>query len=285
MHLLEREAPLATLHRLRAEVVSDGGRLVFVEGEAGIGKTSLLGAFRSSLPAGVRSFLGACDPLSTPRPLGPLVDIADDLDPSFARLVRDAAPREAVLGALLEALKRATDPPVLLLDDLHWADEATLDALRFVGRRIASTRALVVGTYRDDEVGRQHPLRVVVGDLATSPAVQRLPLSPLSQAAVTELLTCRCPSVGRDGVDRGDHGGLGRTDRRYHCAAVRTAVELHYTEAHAICIRDQVRNHAFGNVNLRLHAVTGRKDKIEIVPHIEFDRGTRNTAGPIAGGR
>jgi DNA-binding CsgD family transcriptional regulator/tetratricopeptide (TPR) repeat protein len=76
---------------------------------------------------------------------------------------------------------------VLLLDDLHWADEATLDALRFVGRRIETTHALVVGTYRDDEVGRQHPLRVVVGDLATSPAVRRIPLAPLSRESVGEL--------------------------------------------------------------------------------------------------
>lgn len=187
MQLLERAAPLATLHRLRVEAAADGGRLVFVEGEAGIGKTSLLLAFRTSLPAGVRTLLGACDPLSTPRPLGPLVDVADDLDPTFAQLVREQASRDAVLGGLLEALRRAGGTLVLLIDDLHWADEATLDALRFVGRRIESTNVLVVGTFRDDEVGRQHPLRVVVGDLATSPAVRRIPLEPLSRASVEEL--------------------------------------------------------------------------------------------------
>ena len=187
MRLLERDAPLATLHRLRAEATSVGGRLVFVEGEAGVGKTSLLGAFRGSVPNGVRTLLGSCDPLSTPRPLGPLVDIADDLDVSFARLVREQAPREEVLGGLLAALRQNRDELVVLLDDLHWADEATLDALRFVGRRIDSTRALVVGTYRHDEVGRDHPLRVVVGDLATSSAVRRLPLEGLSEASVEEL--------------------------------------------------------------------------------------------------
>ncbi len=187
MRLLERDAPLGTLHRLRAEVPADGGRLVFVEGEAGVGKTSLLDAFRSSIGAGGRVLLGSCDPLSTPRPLGPLVDVADELDPELGRLVRDGGPRDAVLGALLAALRRGRGDLVLLLDDLHWADEATLDALRFIGRRVASTRALLVGTYRDDEVGRQHPLRVVVGDLATSPAVRRIPLEPLSAASV-ELL-------------------------------------------------------------------------------------------------
>ncbi len=186
MRLLERDAALATLDRLRAEATADAGRLVFVEGEAGIGKTSLLRRFRESVPAGTKALLGSCDPLSTPRPLGPLVDIADELDPSFAALVRAQAPREEILRAFLGSLGSHAGL-VVLIDDLHWADEATLDALRFVGRRIDTTRALLVGTYRDDEVGRQHPLRVVVGDLATSPAVRRLPLAALSVASVEEL--------------------------------------------------------------------------------------------------
>jgi DNA-binding CsgD family transcriptional regulator len=194
MRLLERDGPLATLQRLRAEAGSDGGRLVFLEGEAGVGKTALLGAFRRTLPGGVLCLLGSCDPLSTPRPLGPLVEIADELDPTFARLVRDGAPRTDVLGGLLDALRRHGANLVLLLDDLHWADEATLDALRFVGRRIETTSVLIVGTYRDDEVGPKHPLRVVVGDLATSPAVRRLPLAGLSVRSVGEL-------VGGTGID------------------------------------------------------------------------------------
>ncbi len=187
MRLLERDAPLLVLTGLLSEATQTGGRLVFVEGEAGIGKTSLLARFRQSVPPGVVVLMGSCDPLSTPRPLGPIVDIADDLDPSFAGLIRSGAPRDEILGALLASLRERTDGVVVLVDDLHWADEATLDALRFVGRRIDSTRALVVGTYRDDEVGRQHPLRVVVGDLATSPAVRRLPLEALSVASVGEL--------------------------------------------------------------------------------------------------
>ena len=85
MRLLERDAQLATLHRLREEAASVGGRLVFVEGEAGIGKTSLLSAFRASVPSAVTTLLGSCDSLSTPRPLGPLVDVADELGATFAR--------------------------------------------------------------------------------------------------------------------------------------------------------------------------------------------------------
>jgi predicted ATPase len=185
--LLERDAALATLHRLREEAAEDAGRLVLVEGEAGIGKTSLLGAFRASLPDGVTALVGACDPLSTPRPLGPIVDVAADLDPAFARLLADGAARDTTLQALLGAVRRRGPGIVLLLDDLHWADEATLDALRFVGRRVDTTRTLVVGAYRDDEVGPEHPLRVLVGDLATSAAVRRLPLAALSAASVREL--------------------------------------------------------------------------------------------------
>ena len=187
MRLLERDEPLATLHRIRAEATAHGGRLVFVEGEAGVGKTSLLRELRATAPDTTRFLYGACDPLSTPRPFGPIADVAFELDPELDRRIREAAPRGEILGSLLDALRREGRATVLLLDDLHWADEATLDALRFIGRRIESTRALVVGTYRDDEVGRQHPLRVVVGDLATSPAVERLALAPLSIDAVRQL--------------------------------------------------------------------------------------------------
>ena len=110
-----------------------------------------------------------------------------ELDPGFARLFRDGASRDELLNRLLAAIQGRGSKVVLLLDDLHWADEATLDALRFVGRRIETTRALVVGTYRDDELGPDHPTRVVVGDLSTSPAVRRLPLAPLSRESVRAL--------------------------------------------------------------------------------------------------
>jgi DNA-binding CsgD family transcriptional regulator/tetratricopeptide (TPR) repeat protein len=189
MRLLERDHHLAALARHLDESAAQGGRLVLVEGEAGIGKTALLTQFRGSVPAGTRVLLGSCDPLSTPRPLGPLVDIASRLGDDFARLVAATppAPRDRVFAALLAALQGADGALVVMLDDLHWADDATRDALQFVGRRIASTRALVIGTYRDDEVGAQHPLRVVLGDLATSPDVHRLPLEALSIESVGEL--------------------------------------------------------------------------------------------------
>ena len=184
--LLERDSALATLGRLEAEAASEGGRLVLVEGEAGVGKTTLLRAFAEARPRGSRSLFGACEPLSTPQPLGPILDVAALLDPTFGRLLEGGAPQADVRRAFVRALQRSAGV-VVLLDDLHWADEATLDLLRFAGRRIDSTRALVIGAYRDDEVGRDHPLRVVVGDLATSTAVRRVPLHGLSVESVGEL--------------------------------------------------------------------------------------------------
>jgi DNA-binding CsgD family transcriptional regulator len=185
MSLLERESALAALRAL-FDATPEGGRLVFVEGEAGIGKTSVLRAFGETVPPGVPVLVGSCDPLSTPRPLGPIIDIAASLDRSFAESLDGGAPHRDVLRGFLVALQ-ARPRLIVMLEDLHWADEATLDLLRFAGRRMHLTRALLVGTYRDDEVGRDHPLRVVIGDLATSAAVARVQLHALSVGSVEEL--------------------------------------------------------------------------------------------------
>jgi predicted ATPase len=185
MRLLERDAPLQALIALQRESLA-AGRLVFVEGEAGVGKTSLVRAFREAIPSATPSAAGACDPLSTPRPLGPILDIAPDLDPAVMAALDDQVPRAKLLEVLLRAL-RSTPGTVLVIDDLHWADEATIDVLRFVGRRVETTRALLIGTYRDDEVGSDHPVRVLVGDLATSAAVRRIQLTGLSVDSVAEL--------------------------------------------------------------------------------------------------
>ncbi len=74
-----------------------------------------------------------------------------------------------------------------MLEDLHWADEATLDVLRLLARRLGAVPALVVATYRDDELDNAHPLRRVLGEFATSDVVRRMGLAPLSPAAVAEL--------------------------------------------------------------------------------------------------
>lgn len=101
--------------------------------------------------------MAACDSLFTPRPLGPLLDIADQWPTERrARLFADRD-RMAVFSAFLREL--AEQPVIIVFDDVHWADEATLDLLRYVGRRVQRTRALMLVTYRNDELGAPHPLR------------------------------------------------------------------------------------------------------------------------------
>ena len=183
--LLERDEPLAQLSSLLATAEAGTGSLALVAGEAGVGKTTLTRVFCAQLAA-ARVLWGACDRLFTPRALGPLMDVADQTGGAFAtRLAGDAAAAD-VLGALLGELRR--DPStVLVLEDLHWADEATLDMLALLARRIGRVPALVIGTYRDDEVGVDHPLQQVIGELATEPAIARIPLAPLSRGAVDRL--------------------------------------------------------------------------------------------------
>ena len=176
---------------------------MFLCGEAGVGKTVLLRHFCDSLPVEARALWGLCDPLFTPRPLGPLVDIAQETGGTLDKLVRREARPHEVAEALLHEL--ATGPPtVVVFEDVHWADEGTLDVLRLLGRRIGATSTLLVVSYRDDELERTHPLRVVLGELATSDAVSRLKLQPLSPEAVARLAE-RSP-VDADGLFRSTAG-------------------------------------------------------------------------------
>lgn len=182
--LVERDD---ALHRLRAALAeaAHAGRIALVAGEAGIGKTSLLRALGAAHAGpGGRLWWGGCDALETPQPLAPLLDIARDARPAWASLLD--GPRAALFDALLGALRPPAPPTLVVLEDVHWADDATLDLLKFLGRRIESTHALLVLSYRDDEVDARHPLRRVLGELPPA-AVVRVPLRRLSDAAVQQL--------------------------------------------------------------------------------------------------
>ena len=185
--LLERSAQLSSLaDALAAVAAGRRGRLVLARGEAGAGKTVLLRRFCEHTGGNSRVLWGSCDPLFTPRPLGPLADIAQNTGGELAELVASGAkPHEVALGLTREL--RHLPPAIVVLEDVHWADEATLDVLRLIGRRLEAVPALVVVTYRDDELDRSHPLRIVLGELGTSGAIVRLELEPLSQAAVAKL--------------------------------------------------------------------------------------------------
>ncbi|HVD15427.1 MAG TPA: AAA family ATPase [Actinomycetota bacterium] len=162
------------------------GLVALVAGEAGIGKSALVKRFTERHAADARFLVGACDPLLTPRALGPLHDIARQTGGRLAELLAAASPREQLFAALLDELDQPARPQVVVVEDAHWADEATLDLLVFLGRRMEQAKALLIVTYRDDELAVDHPLLAVISNLPQE-AVRRLPLQPLSEAAMAEL--------------------------------------------------------------------------------------------------
>jgi len=189
MELLEREAQLATLNAALSEVGAGAGRIALVSGESGIGKTSLVEQFTHIHQNAVRVLWGACDSLFTPRPLGPLHDMVGQFQGEIPELLTQDSNRARLFSTVLVEFKRRTT--IAIFEDVHWADEATLDLLRYLGRRIALTSTMLVVTYRDDELGTRHPLLGVLGDIANSSATRRISLSPLSEMAVYKLVRDR----------------------------------------------------------------------------------------------
>jgi DNA-binding CsgD family transcriptional regulator/tetratricopeptide (TPR) repeat protein len=185
MELLERSSFLDALTSYAAEARHGSGRLVLISGESGIGKTALVEAFQTQLH-GARWLWGACDGLLTPRPLGPLFDIAAQAGGPLSALCGQGVGRDQLFGAFLAELDSSAALTVAVIEDVHWADEATIDLLRFTGRRLGRMKALILVTYRDDELG-DDLLRLLIGDLATQRATRRVGLPPLSDDAVRAL--------------------------------------------------------------------------------------------------
>jgi len=173
--LLERGPVLDVLLEAVAAAGAGRGGAALVTGEAGIGKTSVVRALRSSLSHGARVLAGACDDLLSPRALGPLREATAGTTGALAAAIARDEP-DAIPGAAVAELA-AWRPTVLIIEDLHWADDATLDVLGHVARRLADLPAVLVLTFRDEEVPPTHPLRRVLGALTTVP-VHRLALAP-----------------------------------------------------------------------------------------------------------
>ncbi|MGD9697284.1 MAG: AAA family ATPase [Thermoleophilia bacterium] len=184
MELLEREGALAALASALDQAAAGGGLVALVSGEAGIGKTSLVGAFAGARAGGARVLWGACDDLSVARPLGPFADMASADAPRLARALAEPERLDA-FGAVLAELGRER-PTLCIVEDAHWADEATLDLLTYLGRRIAGAPTLLLLTFRDDELAPDHPLRRAIAAIAPGRA-RRVELTRLSRDAVREL--------------------------------------------------------------------------------------------------
>src|SRR4051812_10649924 len=184
--LLERESQLGSLLQYADEARARSGRLVLISGEAGVGKSSLVEELQHRLPVAAWAW-GACDGLFTPRPLAPLHDIAREVGGELYRTLHDDHARDTVFDALLGWLGDAEDLVVLVVEDVQWADDATLDLLRFLGRRVRDLPVLLLVTFRDDALAPTHPLRVVLGELAGQRFTRRIDLPPLTPAGVRHL--------------------------------------------------------------------------------------------------
>jgi len=186
MDLLERESALDVLIAARNDAARGEGRVVFVTGEPGIGKTSLVTRFVDDLGPDARVLLGTCDDLSIPRPLGPIRDLAGAVSEPLERALASGALAHEVQTLLLTELELEPRPTVLVLEDVHWADDATFDSITVLGRRIGSLPALLVLTLRTGEAPPGHPLHALLGSIRADHSTV-LELAPLSEDAVATL--------------------------------------------------------------------------------------------------
>ena len=190
--LADRDHQLGEIIARADDARAGRGGMVFVSGESGAGKTSFVEAFVDHWVKDERVLWGACDPLPTPRPLGPIHDFAHRLAPATRAVLAESDQPYDIFDAVYDDLRTA--PSVLVLDDLQWADQGTIDLLRFVLRRVSQTRSLAVGIVRDDEVGVGHPLRVLLGDAARSTRADVAAAAAAQRDAVE-------PLVGESAVD------------------------------------------------------------------------------------
>jgi DNA-binding CsgD family transcriptional regulator len=186
MELLERGNYVDDLAAHYRQVQGGSGHTVFLMGEAGIGKTSLVDYFIKKIDNTAVIYAGACDSLFTPRPLGPLFDIAPKVGPAFIELLRNEKDRSLIFAALVQKLSATGKPVVLVFEDIHWADEATIDLIKFLARRIYHHSCLFLLTYRDDEIQARHPLAAIFGELPPE-HFSKVPLKRFSREMVDQL--------------------------------------------------------------------------------------------------
>lgn len=186
MILLERNKNLNLLHDLLQRITENKGYVCLISGEAGVGKTTLIENFLNQQDEKNRVLSGSCDALFTPRPLGPLYDIAEQLNNDLLKLLSNEASRNLIFSTFLNSLQSYSNTNIVIFEDVHWADESTLDLIKFLGRRVNRTNSLILITFRHDEINSEHPLRTVLGDIPSKDVI-RCKLNPLSKETTNEL--------------------------------------------------------------------------------------------------
>lgn len=180
--LVEREQHLRTLGEVFAEP-SSSGSVVLVSGEAGFGKTSVVNAALGELDHRYRTLIAMCEPIGIPAAFSPLFDLLDDLPTELQHDITSGSGRMPVYAGMLDLIKN--DRTALVLEDLHWADEATLGLARYLGKRMSSTNSVLILTFRSEELDVNPPLRLVVADLGS--VATRVEMPALTLAGIEAL--------------------------------------------------------------------------------------------------
>jgi DNA-binding CsgD family transcriptional regulator/tetratricopeptide (TPR) repeat protein len=190
MELLERAESLQLLSNGFRKVLDGEGHTIFICGEAGIGKSSVVRRFIGQVESDCEVLIALCDSLFTPRPLGVLYDLVMQSNRVLGGTLDISLPRTELFAQFPEAIAASHKPVVLVVEDIHWGDDASLDFIKFFARRILHLPCLFILTYRDNEITLQHPLRNVLGELPAG-TFSRISLSPLSMNAVQALATIK----------------------------------------------------------------------------------------------
>lgn len=192
--LVGRNGDLEALLERRRAAASGHGNLVLIAGEAGIGKSRLIAEFRERLTNGRAACgVGQCGEFGT-LPYGPVVDALHAV--GCGTPVIDVPTRAARLAALQRLLEGAAARrnTVLILEDLQWADEGTMEFLVHVAPALPGIRALVVATYRSEDVDARHPVAPFLARLARQPSCRTIALEPLSAAQTRRLVRLALPA-------------------------------------------------------------------------------------------